>query len=94
LALLAIGLTLVLLMAGNSRAFGLALITKLDPAVSKSLMSMLSTTGLTVGRGIGAILGSVLSKDSFAWCMAGLYGFTFVVTAICYDRMRPHDKAC
>lgn len=91
--LLGVGSVLTVFMAGTCRSFGLALATKMAPPELKVYMNLYASMAMPVGRGAGALIGSVLSPTSFAWCMMGLYVFTLIFTAACYSKMTPHEKA-
>lgn len=93
LTFLAVGQTILLVVAGMVRSFGLSLATKLTPLRLKRHMNMYACMALTLGRGMGALLGSMLSTASFAVCMMGLFALTCAVVFSCYTHLEPHRKA-
>mmetsp|Transcript_174312 Transcript_174312/g.553375 ORF Transcript_174312/g.553375 Transcript_174312/m.553375 type:complete len:474 (-) Transcript_174312:428-1849(-) len=92
-ALLGVGLVLVLSLVGLIRAFALAASSKIAPASLKSSMNSWAFVSMTLGRGAGAIIGSVLSPLSFAPVVLGMFGVTVLASIASHSRMKPSDKA-
>eukprot|EP00931_Biecheleriopsis_adriatica_P025118 TRINITY_DN15516_c0_g2_i1.p1 TRINITY_DN15516_c0_g2~~TRINITY_DN15516_c0_g2_i1.p1 ORF type:complete len:365 (+),score=65.19 TRINITY_DN15516_c0_g2_i1:532-1626(+) len=92
-SVLGIGMALVLVVAGLIRGFGLAVSSKVVPAGMKASMNMCGTIFMTVGRGAGGIIGSVLNPNSFFPVVLGLFGITLLISLASYKRMRPKERA-
>jgi len=92
-SVLGIGMALVLVVAGLIRGFGLAVSSKVVPAGMKASMNMCGTIFMTVGRGAGGIIGSVLNPNSFFPVVLGLFGITLLISLASYKRMRPNERA-
>mmetsp|Transcript_47082 Transcript_47082/g.121087 ORF Transcript_47082/g.121087 Transcript_47082/m.121087 type:complete len:474 (-) Transcript_47082:279-1700(-) len=92
-ALLGVGLVLVLSLVNLIRAFALAASSKIVPASLKNSMNSWATVFMTLGRGAGAIIGSVLSPLSFAPVVLGMLGVTVLASVASHSRMKPSDKA-
>eukprot|EP00435_Cladocopium_sp_Y103_P012418 s759_g3.t1 len=73
ISLLSIGLVLVLISMGLVRAFGLSLCSKMVPPETLNSVMTWATVGMSLGRGGGSIVCSVLSPDSFAPVLLGLF---------------------
>jgi MFS family permease len=93
LAVLGTGLLLTITVAGLIRGFGLALSSKLAPAHMKSSMNAWAVVFLTIGRGAGGIIGSVLQPTSFASVMLGMFGLSLLVSVVLYSHLKAGAKA-
>mmetsp|Transcript_136396 Transcript_136396/g.436486 ORF Transcript_136396/g.436486 Transcript_136396/m.436486 type:complete len:476 (-) Transcript_136396:499-1926(-) len=92
-SLLSVGLVLVLSLVGLIRAFALAASSKLAPASLKSSMNSWAFVFMTLGRGAGAVIGSVLSPLSFAPVVLGMLVVTVLASIASHSCMKPSDKA-
>jgi MFS family permease len=93
-SMLGVGLVLVLSIVGVMRGLALAMSSKLVLEQMKSSMNSFIVLGLMVGRGVGAIIGSVLDPISFAPMFLGIFVVTLLVSCASYNHMKPHEKAC
>jgi hypothetical protein len=82
-----VGMTALLTCTSVLRSFSFALVTKLVPAERRQSVSTYSTISMTVGRGVGAVVGAVLTIDSFAPVVMGGYGLTAMLCAAFYGQM-------
>lgn len=92
-AVLSCGLLIVLAIAGLIRAFALSLSSKLVPTELKKRMSSWAVISMALGRGGGAVTGSVLTPNSFFPVAIGLFFMSFIVCGASYRFLRPHEKA-
>jgi len=93
LVLVCIGMVVLLTCTSVLRSFSFALATKLVSQEWRPMVSTYSTISLTVGRGVGAIVGSVLTPGSFAPVVMGSYILTAALSATFYWQMQPTTKS-
>jgi len=91
--LLCIGLLLLLTVAGMGRGFGLAIQSKLVPTSLKGKSNDWSTVFMSIGRGVGGVIGSALNPSSFFFVMLALFAASILVCAVSHARMKPSAKA-
>jgi len=91
--LLSVALVLVLTFIGIVRSYGLAASSKLVPAHLKPTMNNFQVMGMLLGRGVGAIVGSIVNPDSFAPIVLGTLGFAGLVGLSAKGFMAPCGRA-
>jgi len=92
-SILSTGLVLVLILSGLIRAFGLAASSKIVPTSQKAIMNTWATEFMTVGRGAGGIIGSILNPSSFFPVVVTLFAVTLLTSVASHSRMQPSGKA-
>jgi len=93
LSLLSVGLVTVLIAMGLVRAFGLSLCSKMVPPEAINSVMTWATVAMSLGRGGGSIVCSILSPDSFAPVLLGLFVVCLVSTLATRKFMKPDVKA-
>jgi hypothetical protein len=92
-SVLSTGLVMVLVLSGLIRAFGLAASSKIVPTHKKAAMNTWATESMTMGRGVGGIVGSVLNPTSFFPVVVSLFAVTLLTSVASHARMKPSEKA-
>ncbi|CAE7399843.1 unnamed protein product [Symbiodinium natans] len=92
-SLLTVGLVLVLVTQSFARALALSICSKIVPAESINTIMTTATIFMSIGRGGGSIICSVLSADSFAPVLLGLFSVTLAMTLATRKCMKPDVKA-
>lgn len=92
-SLFSFALLLILGMSSVIRSFALSLVTKLVPVHQKAIMSMWALASNAAGRGVGAIIGSAVTPESFALVMMGLFLSAAAACAASFRQMEVHAKA-
>lgn len=93
ISLLSMGLVLVLISMGLVRAFGLSLCSKMVPPETLNSVMTWATMAMSLGRGGGSVVCSVLSPDSFAPVLLGLFMVSMLSTLATRKFMKADIKA-
>merc|ERR1712190_486850 len=92
-SVLGVGLLLIITLAGLIRGFGFAICSKLAPAHLKKSMNLWAVLFMTLGRGSGAMVGSVLQPGMFAPVMSGVFSFSLLISVAMYRWLKVGTKA-
>ncbi|CAE7391027.1 unnamed protein product [Symbiodinium pilosum] len=92
-SLLCVGLVSVLVTQGLTRALALSICSKLVPTESINAIMTMATIFMSLGRGGGSIVCSVLDPDSFAPVLLALFTTTLLLSSATRKHMKPHIKA-
>jgi hypothetical protein len=92
-SILSTGLLLVLVLSGLIRGFGLAASSKIVPTHKKADMNTWATEFMSLGRGVGGIIGSILNPTSFFPVVVSLFAVTLLTSVASHARMQPSEKA-
>ncbi|CAE7607791.1 unnamed protein product [Symbiodinium natans] len=92
--LLTIGLVSVLVIQGLARAWAMSICSKIVPADMVNSVMTHAAIFMSLGRGGGSIVCSVLDLDFFAPLLLGLFAVTLAMCFATRKYMKPDLKAC
>ncbi|CAJ1345022.1 unnamed protein product [Effrenium voratum] len=93
ISLMGLGLLAVLIFANLVRAFALSIATKVVPPSATKAVTTWAALAMSLGRGAGAVVGSVLNVDSFAPVLLCMFMGSLTVGLVARKYMKTEIKA-
>lgn len=92
-AVLSLGSIFLLAVATMAKPLVMSVVTKIVPPHLKGFSSTLTMAFLCLGRGMGALCGSVVQPWSVTLTHIGLFGSMAILTAVNYSHLKDHNLA-